>query len=150
MFWYTTLTRDRKQSLGALSGEELKVHWLKCVGSQMIGQVELYPLLLVRHALSALLHNRRILYFIDNDAARDGLIKGHSSSPSSQILIEEFFSFEMLQPTIPWFARVPSFSNPADLPSRGELQLASSTYQAQVVDLGVLPEGAKIRLLAVG
>ena len=34
-------------------------------------------------------------------------------------LIEQFYKFEAQWPCISWFARVPSRSNPADLPTRG-------------------------------
>jgi hypothetical protein len=59
-----------------------------------------------------------VLYCIDNDSARDALIKADSPSRHSARLIDVFFKTEAAKPSWPWFMRVASASNPADGPSR--------------------------------
>jgi hypothetical protein len=100
---------------------DLVALWQKIVGAQLIGQVELYPILAIRLLYQELLENRRVLYFIDNDSARDALISGTSKSLASMTLLTEFHLVESLKPSYPWYARVPSSSNPADAPSRGDV-----------------------------
>ena len=57
-------------------------------------------------------------FWIDQDAARQGLIKGYSGSEHSAEIID--VALRMLSDigVFHWFARVPSPSNPADWPSR--------------------------------
>ena len=94
--------------------------------------VELYPLLLARVHITAALRDEKVIYFIDNDPARDGLICGASSSDWSQLIIEQFYAEETNSPSFSWFARIPSFSNPADLPSRGGVDEAAVSLNADI------------------
>ena len=45
---------------------------------QVIGQAELFPVLISKRTWASKLRNRRALYFIDNEAARLGLVKAYS------------------------------------------------------------------------
>lgn len=127
----------------------LSKHYRGVVGSQIIGQVELFPIILARYKLANYLQGRRVIWYIDNDAARDGLIQGFSPSPSSLALISAFYAAERGCQTFSWFARVASYSNPADLPSRKKLQEAAALYGAEVIDLGQLPESTMRNLLRI-
>ena len=64
--------------------------------------------------------NRRVLIFVDNDAARFCLIKGLSRSSTMSSLIEAFDSLDGNDndPMLYWIERVASFSNIADGPSK--------------------------------
>ena len=110
--------------------KELIDAWHKVVGSQLIGQVELFPIAITKLIFRDLLKGRRCIYFIDNDSARECMIKGFSPSIASLSLVSLFNQCESLAPSYNWFTRVPSFSNPADLPSRGLSQLACETFEA--------------------
>eukprot|EP00971_Amphidinium_carterae_P199115 3951599-Amphidinium_carterae.1 len=99
--------------------------WKSVVGEQIITQVELYPVILVRWVMKLELAGRRLIWCIDNEPARFTLIKGSSPSRVSRRLAEVFYKVEATAPSYPWFARVPSFSNPADKPSRGCLLYTS-------------------------
>lgn len=134
------LHSDEKLVAGGSLPTALSEHYRNVVGTQIIGQVELYPIILCRHSWAQRLNSRRVIWFIDNDAARDGLISGFSPSPASMALISVFYAMERGCPTYPWMARVPSHSNPADLPSRKKLMEAAKLYQAKVEDLGQLPD----------
>ena len=98
--------------------EDLLTHWRQQVGEQLIYQIELYALVAVRWQFRDLLANRRVTWFVDNEAARFSAIKGISATLTMRILVREFFRLEATTPTFPWIERVPSSSNPADGPSR--------------------------------
>ena len=58
------------------------------------------------------------MFFVDNDSARDGMIRGSSDSDMSRDIIAAFAATDMIRPCFPWFARVASAANPSDEPSR--------------------------------
>ena len=99
---------------------ELISFWKQHVGRQVICQIELYPVILVKLILERRFSGRRVVFYIDNDPARDGLISGASESASSRALLYQFARSQRSSPSYNWYARVPSFSNYADAPSRGE------------------------------
>jgi hypothetical protein len=104
-----------------LSGEVPGVlidHWKQQVGEQLICQIELYAMVAVRWQYRKLIDQRRVIWFVDNEAARFSAIKGISATTTMRALVREFFSFEAETPSFPWIERVPSTSNPADGPSR--------------------------------
>jgi hypothetical protein len=110
--------------------KELSEAWLPLVGDQLIGQVELFPIMVTKLLFHDLFKGRRCIYFIDNDSARDCMIKGFSPSITSLSIVSLFNRYESLSPAYNWFTRVPSFSNPADLPSRGQAQKACQMFEA--------------------
>ena len=100
--------------------------WSEHVGEKFICQVEAYPVLCVMDMYPDLFKQRRALFFIDNDATRHAFIKCTSQSRSMQALA--FMFYNLSNCCKPWFARVPSESNPADLPSRGKASEAASIF----------------------
>ena len=102
---------------------------------QIITQVELYPVLVARLLWSDLFLGARVWIFIDNDAARQSLIKGWSDSPSSNELLNRVALHEATHPYHVWYARVPSWSNPADAASRLRLQDVVKDFGADIVDV---------------
>jgi hypothetical protein len=64
--------------------------------------------------------HRKVIFFVDNEGARMGMIKATSNSACSDKIIRLYYELERSFPSITWFARVPSYSNPADMPSRGD------------------------------
>eukprot|EP00439_Symbiodinium_sp_Y106_P035094 s7797_g4.t1 len=92
--------------------------WLSAVGEQLICEIELYALVAIRHSLGLTFEGRRCIYWIDNNAARSAVIKGHSTSPAMLDLTFRLSEVEALTPCASWIERVPSFSNIADYPSR--------------------------------
>ena len=113
--------------------------WVEEVGEQIITQLELLPVVLERRRSKQLFHNRRLLFFLDNTAACDSLIAGGSKSPCSDMLIRSFYEVEQLMPCYAWFSRVPSSSNPADMPSRGQIAAAAAMFNATIVTPPVVP-----------
>ena len=60
------------------------------------------------------------VFYIDNNSARDVAISGSGRSRVVNCLIDRLLTSETNSSCFPWFARVPSPSNPADGPSRGD------------------------------
>ena len=87
---------------------------------QIVGQAEILPCLAARHIWTDRMKGRPVLCFIDNDAARYALIKGSSPTPDSAWLSAMYWEKETAVGSYSWFERVPSPSNIADAPSRGE------------------------------
>ena len=76
--------------------------------------------------------NRRCLCFIDNNAVRDGLIKG-SSPLCDMFSLLSVISLDIAEFSLsPWFTRIPSKSNPADDPSRGQCKRMAEELGAEV------------------
>lgn len=92
--------------------------WRYAAGEQIICQIELYALVSIRWHLQELFCNRRVIFWIDNEAARFSTIKCLSPSPSMNLLVKEFYALEIDSPMYGWIERVPSYSNVADGPSR--------------------------------
>ena len=62
-----------------------------------------------------------VVAFTDNEGVFGSFIRGHSDNPMCASLIDNFARCEESLETICWIERVPSLSNPADSPSRGQV-----------------------------
>ena len=100
--------------------------WLE-TSDQVICQIELWAFVAVRWDLRATLLNRRVIAWIDNEAARISFIKAASHSTTMAAMCQVCCDMEMSYPAMLWIERVPSFSNPADLPSRHQVRRASES-----------------------
>jgi hypothetical protein len=85
---------------------------------QVIGQAELFPLLIARLTWKDRLVNRRAIYFVDNDSARQAAIRCYSPVLSSLEIIIDLVGFDYKEGSWPWYSRVPTEANVADAPSR--------------------------------
>ena len=80
------------------------------------------------------------MLFVDNDGARGALVKGSTTSRPSARIVQSFWVAVGAQGSYPWTDRVPTKSNPADGPSRGdwsELE-ALGVREVRVEGLGLL------------
>ena len=103
---------------------------------QIVGQAELIPCLAAKQVWRKRLRGRLVVCYIDNDAARYGLIKGSSPTRDSAWLINEFWRLEVGAESTTWVDRVPSASNCADHPSRGRWRiLPASSMKAVRVEI---------------
>lgn len=68
------------------------------------------------------LKGQRLVHFIDNDSARDSLIKGYSPVIESGRLVGASWLLDAELQIYSWFARVPSEANISDGPSRGSFE----------------------------
>ena len=121
--------------------------WLREVGDQLICQIELYTMVVIRWVYASMLQGRRTIWWVDNDAARYSLIKGSSSSLTMKDLCREFYRHEAVAPTFSWIERVPSPSNIADAPSRGSPMEACSLLGLSSWETITHPQSLVDRLL---
>jgi hypothetical protein len=107
---------------------------------QVIGQAELLPVALSRQVWKERFKHRRLVVFIDNDSARQALVKGWSKSKASTAIIREMLSAELEDQVWVWYGRVPTHSNPADDPSRLILRPSADNDFATVIPMPRIPE----------
>ena len=94
--------------------------WNLDVGhSKVIHQAELYPAQLALEMWAEKVRGRRVVLFVDNDAARGALIKGLTRTRPSARIVSKFWEAAARSEVYLWVDRVPSAANPADGPSRG-------------------------------
>ena len=91
---------------------------MKADQTQVIGQAEILPVLVARWTWSKDLAGKRVLYFIDNESARLALVKAYSPVLPSLRLVLASLKWDQENDSQAWYARVPTFSNVADGPSR--------------------------------
>ena len=86
--WLVIDTADGRVSI--YSGQvvdSLKHHWTKEIGDHLICQLELYVMVSLRWSLRNFFHDRRTIWWVDNEAVRFSLIKGQSGSESMNRLV---------------------------------------------------------------
>ena len=64
--------------------------------------------------------HRRCFLAVDNEAARAALVKASSAAPCLRSICGLIAENDLQSPTFRWMVRVPSSSNSADGPSRGD------------------------------
>ena len=110
---------EAPQCFGAKLSEATTSPWkTKLEQTQVIGQAEIFPLLVARLTWSKQLTGRRVIYFIDNESARIGLVRAYSPVLPSLSIILDCLNWDYSHCSQGWYARVPSFSNISDGPSR--------------------------------
>ena len=104
---------------GAEVPQDVAAVWGRVSGSeQVIGQAELAPLVLAAKLWQNDLQGRHVLFFVDNDSAKDAVVRGYSPSLPSALLVGALWQTMAAAGAAPWFDRVPGPSNIADGPSR--------------------------------
>ena len=86
--------------------------------AQVIGQAELAPTLIASRVWSSRLKGRFVVWWLDQDAARQALVKGYSPVWESATIVDEVALKLSWINCNSWYARVPTASNPADAASR--------------------------------
>ena len=86
----------------------------------VITALEVLPVFIARYLWPEVFVNRRVFFFVDNDGARHSLIKSASPAPSILRVLRNIVRRQARDPAFLWFCRVPSASNVADGPSRGD------------------------------
>ena len=98
--------------------QELIDSWLRDAGEQIICQIEMWAFLALRVAMCERFHAVPVVAWIDNEASRYALMKGTADSVSLRNMARLSQHAEITSPSLIWYERVASFSNPADLPSK--------------------------------
>ena len=92
------------------------------VKKTIIFEAELLALIVAFVLWKNIINSAPVVFYIDNNSARDVAISACSRSKLIAGLVEQLLRVEDLSACFCWFARVPSPSNPADDLSRGEIR----------------------------
>ena len=113
--------------------EELVSFWVTLKDrKQIITHLELWPVLVALERWGTRMRGRRILLFLDNNGVRDAVIKGSSKVAdvfAMLAIIARRLDHDRLSM---WTTRIPSKSNPADLPSRHEAGLGAKLFSCEL------------------
>ena len=107
---------------------------------QVIGQAEIFPVLVAKLTWSKYLEGRRVIFFIDNESAKIALIRAYSPVLASLKLVMECSAWDYHNNCSSWYTRVPTCCNVADDPSRMVWSEQLKRLGARVVS-PVLPSG---------
>ena len=122
-----------------LRGEDLA--YLNPSGKKTaIFQCEFFAVLVALELWGELLSSRQVVFYVDNDGVRDVLISCNTSDPVGSVLLTKVLEKESACAISSWFTRVPSKSNVADDPSRGEIDqlVAAQAKHEQVEPVKIL------------
>jgi len=122
--------------------EVLLRYWSETIGEQLICEIELFAYICIRWHLRHSLHRRFGIIFIDNESSRMTMIKRSSASNAMFLLVSLISLLDAILPFSAWCERVPSASNPADLPSRNDSETLCRMFNA--VNQGDIPLPAYI------
>lgn len=100
--------------------------WNSLGSSHAIAQSELYPVAVSLQTWKEKLNGKFVILFVDNNAVLDSLIKGNTGCLASLDLLSSVCKQILVSQCILWVTRVPSASNIADGPSRGDYSIVSS------------------------
>eukprot|EP00435_Cladocopium_sp_Y103_P058987 s612_g21.t1 len=101
---------------------ELLDRWHAAGKEHLIGQIEMYAVVVARLLWKHVLQGRKVILFIDNWAVLDCYIPGTSRERTWRELLLCIEDVDFKHPCYTWATRVPSESNVADPPSRGSLK----------------------------
>ena len=118
-----------RTALGGRIPDFLVNVWHELGSEQVITLAEAFAALLARYLFRSRILKRRLLVFIDNEGARHTLIKASSHTLALLQIVQLFNSCSEYDFALAWIERVPSKSNIADLPSRGDTRLAIELIQ---------------------
>ena len=104
--------------------QDLIATWIREAGEQIICQIEMWAFLALRVTMGNIFTAVPTVAWIDNEAARYALMKGSADSASLRNMARLNQHADLKAPSMIWYERVASFSNPADAPFRGGLHKA--------------------------
>ena len=117
-----------------LRGEDLK-HLNPSGKKTAIFQCEFFAVFVALELWGDMLSSRQVVFYVDNDGVRDVLISCNTSDPVGSVLLTKVLEKEGACAISSWFTRVPSKSNVADNPSRGDIdQLVASQAKHEQID----------------
>ena len=93
-------------------------HWEDLGTKHPVYLAEILPLAVAAATWQNRLAGRRVLFFLDNEAARSAAIRGFTMHRAAATLVSGLWAAITKASADAWFAHVPSSSNPADRPSR--------------------------------
>ena len=119
------LNEGQREKLGALRKK------------QIIFEAETIAAILAFAVWSKSFCFHRCILFVDNEGTKHSMISGVSENPFVQAAVEIFSSMEVEINAFLWIARVASYSNIADEPSRGETTKLNESGAKSVSEIAV-------------
>ena len=116
------------RAFGCRLGQTTLDRWLTNGRKHLIGQVELYAVVLARGHWSSWIDNERTVFFIDHAGVVGACISGNSREKTWRELLVLLEDYDSKSPCVSWFTRVPSQSNISDGPSRGSWDQLSASF----------------------
>ena len=117
------------RSFGCVLPGGLLQDWASGGKKHLIGETEMYAVVLSRIQWSSYLANRRVIFFVDHGGVMGASIRGTSKDKTWRSLLMKFELADEASPSLYWFSRVPSESNISDGPSRGCFSLMDSSWK---------------------
>lgn len=90
--------------------------WTASRKKQVITELELWPVVVGMQNFMHLIYRRRALWFVDNSAVKDMLVKGSTEGSNLFAMVLEALRVAGLCRALLWISRVLSTSNIADYP----------------------------------
>ncbi|CAE7672319.1 SLC24A2 [Symbiodinium sp. CCMP2592] len=106
------------RAFGSLVPKTLLEAWHAKGKRHLIGQVEMFAVIIARSCWANVLDGARVIYFVDHSGVLAACISGSSKEDTWRKLLCALEKADSL-PALQWFSRVPSHSNISDGPSRG-------------------------------
>ena len=103
-----------------------------------ISQCELLAAAVSLAVWGPVLSSSHLTLWIDNDAARHSIVAAQAYPHSNFLIVQACLSAEVDYNLSMWIARVPSISNPADAPSRGEIPAFLQSASEIKVEVGMI------------
>lgn len=134
---------QRPQAFGCeLSDADVAKWKSKATQKQVIGQAEIFPVLVAKLTWAEELKNKRVIFFLDNESAKIALIRAYSPVLSSLKMVMESAAWDFHNNCGTWYSRVPTACNVADDPSRMVVGELLKALNAKIVE-PVLPDKMK-------
>ena len=92
----------------------------------VIFELELFAILCAVIGWKQVITNCAVVVYADNDAVRDCLISCNTASSNARPILDLYLKVEFQASFNAWMSRVPTDSNIADAPSRGDCKLLHS------------------------
>ena len=108
--------------------------------AQVIGQAELFTLIVSRLTWEKRLAGRKVVFFVDNESARIAALKSYSPVLPSLNILVQCVAFDYRTKVAAWYARVPACCNIADGPSRFQITEVLKLLKATKV-IPIFPAG---------
>mgnify|MGYP001819786562 CR=1 FL=1 len=102
--------------------------WRQGGKRQLVGQAEIFPLLVAKVTWPDVFKGRRVIWFADNESARIAVVRGFSPSLQSSVILRKNAEADVKLGCCVWASRVPTKSNPSDAASRLDFRPYESSF----------------------
>ena len=105
--------------------QDIEQAWATGGSSHLVYHAEIFAIWVSLTTFAGILRNTALLIWEDNEGARFSLTSGSTINLTAALQIHQIWALLAKLDILPWVARVPSASNPADAPSRLQFHDAS-------------------------